>query len=110
MKDQVASFIIEAKDIPSIQVNDKGKIDSDEHQHLYPGQYQIVFMSPETFFKGTELRKLICMKTYRKFGGICYVIDEAHFCSKLYVAIMFFQGVAIHLFTLANSLFGIHCY
>ena len=43
--------------------------------------YQMVFASPETSFKGTESRKLICMETsWEKL--VAYVIDKAQCRSK----------------------------
>ena len=85
MKDQVAS--IEAKGIAAVDVSDKERMGSGKQGGLCSGDYQIIFVSPESLFQGTEMRKLLCTDICRE-NLVAYVIDEAHCVLKWYVFII----------------------
>lgn len=79
MKDQVAS--INAKGISSIHVTDIEITTSSVKAALSAGRYQIIFVSPEALFRGTEMRSIICTDIYRE-NLVAFVVDEAHCVKK----------------------------
>ena len=64
MKDQVAN--ISAKGITAVHISDREKISRTKEKGLLSGDFQVVFVSPESLFRGTRVRNVICSNLYRK--------------------------------------------
>ena len=65
----------------------KERMGSGKQGGLCSGDYQIIFVSPESLFHGTKMRKLLCTDIFHE-NLVAYVIDEAHCVLKWYVFII----------------------
>ena len=67
-----------------MKVGYAGGEDKDEKEGIKRGEYQIVFISPESLFCTTEWRQMLCSAKYRShLVGV--VVDEAHCIKKWYL-------------------------
>ena len=65
-------------------MSDKESISTVIRQEIERGEYQIVFVSPEAHFFGTQWRQILSSAVYcLKLVG--FVVDEAHCIKKWYV-------------------------
>lgn len=78
MKDQVDSI---CSNIPATYVTDRESTSPSKRKAIRDGDYQVIFISPESLFCGTEWRRLLSTDTYRKYLA-AFVIDEAHCIKK----------------------------
>ncbi len=82
MKDQVGT--IQKMGIRATHVSDKESMTTAVRQGIEKGDYQIVFISPEALFFGTEWRQILSSRIYHlKLVG--FIVDEAHCIKKWYV-------------------------
>ena len=82
MKDQVAT--ITAMGISAVYITDKQSATPLTRQAIQNGEIQIILISPEALFCGTEWRGLLCTDVYRK-NLMAFVVDEAHCIKDWYV-------------------------
>ncbi len=73
MKDQVAA-------VSSLGIAAAYVTASSNKKDIQEGKVQVIFVSPETLFCGTQWRRLLCTDLYRA-NLIAFVVDEAH-CIK----------------------------
>ena len=79
MKDQVGNIM--KMGIRATYMSDKESISTVIRQEIERGEYQIIFVSPETLFFGTQWRRILSSSVYRlKLFG--FVVDEAHCIKK----------------------------
>ena len=79
MKDQVASTGIAATCI-----SDKESTAYSTKKAVQEGRMQVILISPEALFCGTEWRRLLCTDVYRH-NLVAFVVDEAHCIKEWYV-------------------------
>ena len=79
MKDQTSLFT--TKGISAAYVSDKYTTDKDTRRGVLRGQFQLVFISPESLFVATEWRRMLAGDLYRK-NLVGFIVDEAHCVKK----------------------------
>ena len=82
MKDQTTAF--NQIGVSSVCVSDKEETCKDTKRQILKGQYQLVFMSPESLFCNLVWRRMLSTSIYSK-NLIAFVVDEAHCVKKWYV-------------------------
>ena len=94
MKDQVAS--ITAMGITATYVTDKRMTVTSTKGAIDRGDIQVIFISPEALFSGTEWKRLLCTDVYRQ-NLVAFVVDEAHCIKDWYVTCAWFNTFPDHL-------------
>ena len=84
MKDQIAS--VSGMGITATYITDQQSATPTIRTKIENGDFQMIFISPESLFCGTQWRRLLCTDVYRK-NLVAFVIDEAHCIKNWYVAI-----------------------
>ena len=79
MEDQVAT--ITSLGTSAVHVSERQGTDLSIKQQIRHGNYQILFISPETLFSSTEWRRLLSTDNY-KHNLVVLVVDEAHCVKK----------------------------
>ena len=81
MQDQVAIF--NQKGISSVCVSDKQDTSRESRHKIFMGQYQLVFMSPESLFCNLDWRRMLSTDIYMSnVNLIAFIVDEAHCVKK----------------------------
>ena len=82
MKDQVAA--ITSMGIAATCISDKELTAYSTKKAVQEGRMQVILISPEALFCGTEWRRLLCTDVYRH-NLVAFVVDEAHCIKEWYV-------------------------
>ena len=82
MKDQSIAFT--EKGISAGFVSDKESTGKETRRKILRGEYQLMFISPESLFVGTEWRRMLSSNRYRNHL-VGFMVDEAHCVKKWYV-------------------------
>ena len=83
MKDQVTS--LSKIGISATYVTDIEAVGKSKKREIENGEYQIVFVSPEVLFCGTEWKRLLCTDIYL----VAFIVVEAH-CIKDWCVIQYY--------------------
>lgn len=86
MTDQVAA--ITSMGIAATCISDKESTARSTKTEVQEGRVQVILISPEALFCGTEWRRLLCTDIYRH-NLVAFVVDEAHCIKDWYVIIIF---------------------
>ena len=79
MKDQVAA--ITGLGLSAALVSDRESTSATVRAGIKGGDYQVVFVSPESLFRSTEWRSMLSSSVYRE-NLVGFVVDEAHCIKK----------------------------
>ena len=86
MKDQVRAMM--ERNLTAVYV---GGANSDEEiRNVCEGEYQLVYMSPESLLKDSTWRDMLQSPVYQQ-RLVAFVVDEAHCVKKWYVATIYQQ-------------------
>ena len=81
MKDQVAA--ITSMGIAATCISDKESTAYSTKKAVQEGCMQVILITPEALFCGTEWRRLLCTDVYRH-NLVAFVVDEAHCIKEWY--------------------------
>jgi len=75
MEDQIRAMA--NRNVTAVHIGDSAKLDEEEIRKVYEGEYQLVFISPESLLTDSTWRDMLQTPVYQE-RLIAFIVDEAH--------------------------------